>query len=346
MKIEDKFEQFNKLLEPTSAQEDKVYMRVFGEAAPERSTQANNYFMNFTHMSKLKNFAYLAFAMIFIAGFIGIPALYMNFNKPGVSDVTTPAHTTVKQEFSTGNDALVDQDKTIQGEKYLVAPNIIAPQPSSGGAESALPDSQRIKQQDAYLLLECSNIQDVFNSTKSIVDGFGGYIVSSNYNGTGNAISSLSIRIPADKFNTAIEKLTQQNVSVITENISTTDKQNQLDQLLKTKEMYDQKINDLQSQIKKKKDPAKKSDLQRQLDGIKYSQQSNQGNIDSLKSQTDFATIQVDFRTKAVTFLGGDWQSILDTAKFVIIFWVEVAIYLAIPLLAIFLLYKLLRRKK
>ncbi len=357
MNIKQLLKNYRKLLNPTLAQEERVYLKVFGEYP-----KKNNYFNIFNmKQNKFKNL-FLAGFLIFT--FISAPLVYMAYNNASGA-LNQSSLGPVPED---GNLSDFDSEKLLkelsdraqfsQQKKPSQTPNptsydgknVVADiKEISGGSikpeDTATPEYLRAKNINAYLNLRNENIQRTFNDTKNIITELGGFIISSQYKGISVSGTEIIAKVPSDKFDMFMQKVRDLNVAIVQEDVKVADKQNELTTLLKTKNTYDENIKNIEDQISKEQDALKKSSLTYQLNTYKSSLANTNDQITKLDAQTLFATVEVDFTKPVFQLFSTNIDELLFSIKTVALFWLQVAIYLAVPV-GLFLGYRYWRKRK
>jgi len=290
----------------------------------------------------MKRAIYLSIIIVFIVSFISIPFAYnsINFN---LNKNKTNIHSQIVDQTSINKLAPsysvnLKKDVNISQQPVNINPE-----------DTKTVEGSRSKEQDGYFNLACSDVESTFQNAKDIASAFEGYIVSSNFNNDGNTYSTIIMRVPSNKFDQSIQRIKSLNGTIITENINTQDKQNHLTEALKTQDNVNSKIKDYKNQLLTEKDEIKKSQLNYELSNLQLQKINNDNELQILQAQTSYSTIQIDMKSNnnfnIINTTGNPIQNILNILKTVIVFWVEVAIYISIPLLILVILFKLLFKK-
>lgn len=357
MNIKRLMKDYSKSLKPTSAAEERVYLKVFGEL-PE--TKGINLFNIFS----MKNNYLKFFAFVVVIGTFVLLPLGLNVNKDSVGKSPVgKSNTDNTYELGDSTDKtkeLEDSYFPIEVGNGEVANNleeykqyidsVSSKTDDSAGSNYAAPqvreqeslvlEGERVKVQDGYLSLECSNVQEIANEIKSITSTANGYVVSSSINGGENPNASIKIKVPADKFEEVMNKFRDLKVKVIDEETSITDKQNDLTAQIKKSESFDAEIKDLEAKIAAELDATKKANLEAQLNTAKYNLNVANNRIETIQKETDFSSIQIDLVKGNSDSIFSEFTEVLDLARIVIIFWLKVLIIAIVPAVIAYLSYR------
>lgn len=341
------FEKYKKSLIPTKEQEEKIYAKVFGEL-PKTNGRFNTFY--FLIMNKK-----LSYGLITIALAVFVIAPFANFkltdnqgyNPPetiatfgGNANQPTTLSSGSGEESTQGNFDSYDSSSTRQM-------TLIDPAPAYKGStpeDLKTSEAQRAKEQTGSFTLECLDIKKTFEDAKSIASQFGGYVVSSNLSTSENSYGFIKIRIPADKFEAATNRISQLGATIVSEQIDTVDKQNELTEILKTKDSLDSQIKDLENKIANESDANKKADLQNQLNNLKSTQDYNNSQLNELNKDTLFSTIDISLKSKKFQLFSADLQSVPETFKYILGFWANLAVILIVPVVILVVGWKVVRR--
>jgi hypothetical protein len=165
-----------------------------------------------------------------------------------------------------------------------------------------------------YMTLEVADIGKAIDEVAGVAKELGGYVVSSEKHGDGdNTFGRASIRVPADRFDEAFDRLRKLAVNVPNESTQSqdvteeyTDLQSQLRNLEATEAQY----------LELLKKAEKVEDIlavQRELSNVRGQIEQVKGRIQYLERTSDMALIEVNLqKTKPI---GGTGWSALETLK-------------------------------
>jgi Domain of unknown function (DUF4349) len=167
---------------------------------------------------------------------------------------------------------------------------------------------------NGYMTLEVNDITEAINGATSIANGLNGYVVSSNKQGYPDATyGQITIRVPSDRFDEALNQLRKLAVNVPSESTNSqdvtqeyTDLQAQLRNLEATEAQYLQilqkaeKVEDILA-------------VQRELSNVRGQIEQIKGRILYIERTADMALIDVNLQK--VKPIGGTAWSALETLK-------------------------------
>ncbi len=167
---------------------------------------------------------------------------------------------------------------------------------------------------NGYMTLEVNDITEAINGATSIANGLNGYVVSSNKQGYPDATyGQITIRVPSDRFDEALNQLRKLAVNVPSESTNSqdvteeyTDLQAQLRNLEATEAQYLQ----LLQKAEKVEDILA---VQRELSNVRGQIEQIKGRILYIDRTSDMALIDVNLQK--VKPIGGTAWSALETLK-------------------------------
>jgi hypothetical protein len=184
---------------------------------------------------------------------------------------------------------------------------------SDAGVHGAMETDRKIVK-NGYMTLEVNDITAAIAGIAAVAEDLGGYVVSSNKSGDTDATyGQIIIRIPSDKFDEALDRLSKLAVNVPNESTTSedftqqyTDLQAQLRNLEATEDQY----------LETLKKAEKVEDIlavQRELSNVRGQIEQLKGQIQYIERTSDMALINANLqKTKP---LGGTAWSALDTLK-------------------------------
>lgn len=188
-----------------------------------------------------------------------------------------------------------------------------APTPAPKGSEYA---QERMIIYNAYISLETSGIQGVLAKVRALAEGYGGYVAGSSRSRYGmQATAEITIRVPKDKFHSAVQEIETYG-KVLDERTTSEDV---------TERYIDLKarLENLQRQEKRLHeilDIAKTVDeilgVERELERVRGEIESLQGQINYLERSVAMSVITVSLIEPPPPFTppGMDWGKTLETA--------------------------------
>jgi hypothetical protein len=185
--------------------------------------------------------------------------------------------------------------------------------PSYGGT-SADTDIERKIIRNGYITLEVNDITDAITGVTGIANDLGGYVVSSNQSGDQDiTYGQISIRIPAGRFDEALDRIRKLAVNVPNESTNSqdvteqyTDLQSQLRNLEATESQY----LELLKKAEKVEDILA---IQRELSNVRGQIEQVKGRIQYIDRTSDMALIDVNLQK--VKPIGGTAWNALETLK-------------------------------
>ncbi|MBD3362907.1 DUF4349 domain-containing protein [Candidatus Dojkabacteria bacterium] len=218
--------------------------------------------------------------------------------------------------------------------------------------DTKTPMYERAQKREAYIDITVDDFNNRYTEFTGKISSIGGYIQTSETNSYEDySYGNFTIRVPVAKFDEMMDFLRNLGVSINSENITITDKQNELTHVSK-------KIEDNEAQIKTLKDKdyltneekEKLARLERELESDKKEQKE-------ILEETEFSTISVYMRTEDIKedewSISNTFSEVLRTLEYIVQFWINVALWSLVPLafflpvvIGIVLLIKLLKKKR
>lgn len=198
--------------------------------------------------------------------------------------------------------------ESFRGTAYDAASNVTIGE-SGGGTEI---DRKIVK--NGYMTLEVNDITVALAGAAAIANDLNGYVVSSNKSGDKDiTYGQISIRIPSDRFDEALDRLSKLAVSVPNESTTSEDKTQQYTDLqaqLRNKEAAEAQYLEILKKAEKVEDILA---VQRELTNVRGEIEQLKGQILYIERTADMALISVNMqKTKP---LGGTAWSALETLK-------------------------------
>jgi len=220
--------------------------------------------------------------LILITVMLVIPAGCASFNnKSATAPAASPAPI-----FSQSTRAITPAAPSESGAVYDAA---------AGGGDSTI-DRKIVR--TGYMTLEVADISKSLAEIASVATEFNGYVVSSSQRAdTGdNPMGSISIRVPADKFDQALEKLRTMAVKVTYENSNSQDVTEQYTDLQAQLHNYEATEAQYLELLKKAENVKDILEVQRELSNVRGSIERVKGRIQYLDRTSDTSLIEISLR--------------------------------------------------
>jgi hypothetical protein len=166
--------------------------------------------------------------------------------------------------------------------------------PSSPASNDILVERKLIKNGD--LSFETNDVKKTKASLEPLCKEFNAYISNENQNHYGNRLQySLTIRVPAEKFDQLLAKIESEAVKVENRNIHTQDVTEEfidVEARLKTKKDLEERYKEILKQAKTVQDIVT---IEGQLANVRAEIESMQGRLKFLNNQVSFSTLNVSF---------------------------------------------------
>jgi len=182
----------------------------------------------------------------------------------------------------------------------------------AGDGITGVADRKIIK--TGYITMVVDKVDESITKISALAVDLGGYVVSSNKNELENGVSgTVSIRIPANKYDEAFNALRKLAVKVPSENTNSqdvTEEYTDLQTRLKTQEAAEAQYLEILKKAQTVEDILK---VQQQLTNVRQQIELIKGRIQYLDRSTDMSLIQVNLQ-ESKTFQDKAWNP-LDTLK-------------------------------
>jgi len=214
------------------------------------------------------------------------------------------------------------------------------------------------------------DVEKGLEEAESIAKGLGGYVVSSNaWYQEDQLRASLTIRVPADSFDAAMERLGAMAVRVESRSVSTedvTEEYTDLDSRLRNLEATEKELLELLTEVREKTRKAEDVlAVHRELMNIRGQIEQVKGRMQYLEKMTAMATINIELIPSALAkpLIVAGWQPagtlasalralikafqlIVDLAIWAVIFLLPILLFFLIPLALIWLAWRQWRRRR
>ena len=237
-------------------------------------------------MNKLKFLAF--FLVLFMGACAQSPAA-----RSGIA--TEPAFQTTSDARNTGSGGLTSGDKS-------AAMTAVPKDVSLDDADKNAQPGERKIIRNAELTLETASPSDALQKITAIAEGKGGFVVesqqsSSSAQATASDRVTMSLRIPAAKFNETIEEVRKVSSRVVVENIKGQDVTEEfidIEARLKTKKALEDQYLEIMKQSKTVEDALK---VQTDLATVRGEIEQLEGKKHFLENQTSLSTIKLTLQT-------------------------------------------------
>lgn len=367
MDIEKELQKLNKKYQPSESQEERVLTDVFARLENNKVSRPTLFYI--FRLTLMKN---LLKNKPIVLGVLAAAVVTMFVLPTGIlfltntdENLSTYEDLQDKPDFweetTTSNGPLPDivdrkvvNDNTDSGdagskesEDMVIMPHY----PGYSSEDTETPEGDRIKNQYATLKFETDDMKADFEAVKSIATEFGGYISQSSLNQKSSSSKKsgyVSIRIPSDKFQLAVDKIYNLDAQITSEELITLDQQNQLNENRETKKSLEEQIAEIEIEIANETDKTTKQRLELRLQGLKDSLKYTEDSISNLIETTSFSTINV-YLSEKVNDTGLELGEIKETFLSVLEFWIKAAIICSVPSLIVLglgsLAWKILMRR-
>jgi hypothetical protein len=245
-------------------------------------------------------------------------------------------------------------------ERYQ--PGIIATQPgmpaplqstpAAKGAETAATQDRMIIY-NGFVSLETHDVEGTVDRVRTIAENYGGYVAGTTRSNVGNqTVADITIRVPQDKFRTAIKEIETYGkiLDERTTSEDVTERYIDLEARLKNLQMVEQSLVELLSKATTVDEVLK---VQQELGRVRGDIDSLQGQINYLERNVEMSVINVSLREPPTPFTppGMNWGETFETAirgLFTVVSGLIILVVSMLPLLVIIGLpaYYLHRRKQ
>ena len=219
----------------------------------------------------------------------------------------------------------------------------------------------------ANLALKVEETEEALDRVKGIATALGGYVADSNVWRVDERLrGTVTIRVPAESFDTAMEQLKGVAIEVERESVSgqdVTEEYTDLDARLRNLEATEKELLELLTEVREKTRKAEDVlAVHRELTNIRGEIERIKGRMQYLERMTALATITVELIPKEAIVRTG-WapggtmqdalrglvhalQSLTDLAIWAVVFLLPIALLVLIPFLVIFLIWRRWRRRR
>ncbi|MFQ6059042.1 MAG: DUF4349 domain-containing protein [Anaerolineae bacterium] len=227
------------------------------------------------------------------------------------------------------------------------------------------PIGERMIIRTADLAIKVEDTEQALAQIKGIATALGGYVASSNiWRASEGLRGTVTLRVPAESFDAAMEQIKDVGLEVERESISgqdVTEEYTDLDARLRNLEATEKELLELLTEVREKTRKAEDVlAVHRELTNIRGQIEQVKGRMQYLERMTALATITVELIPREAIVRAG-WapggtlqdalrglvtalQALTDVAIWVVVFFLPLALLVLIPLSAIFLLWRRWRR--
>jgi hypothetical protein len=291
-----------------------------------------------------------------ILGFIAVGALLLAVVGCGAAPAPRP----------------MEVPSVVEVEKEVVARAPAAEVPTGYGAidEETARIAERMVIHTVELRLIVKDTQASLEAVQSLAGELGGYVASSRTWHTEEQLSaSLTLRVPADQLNTALEKLRALALEVDSENISGEDVTQEyvdLEARLRNEEAYEKELLALLTETRERTSRAEDIlAVYERLTEVRGRIEQIKGRMQYLENMSAMATITVELipselmqpitvagwhptgtARSAIRALINAFQFFVDAAIWIVLFGLPVLIIIAVPFVVLWYIIRWLRRRK
>ena len=253
-------------------------------------------------------------------------------------------------------------EKEVVVERELVE----APAPARGYEEELAPIGERMIIRTANLALKVEDTEQALARIKSIATALGGYVADSNlWRAEEKLRGTVTIRVPAESFDAAMEQIKGIAIEVERESISgrdVTEEYTDLDARLRNLEATEKELLELLTEVREKTRKAEDVlAVHRELTNIRGQIEQVKGRMQYLERMTALATITVELIPREAIVRtgwtpGGTLQDALrglvralqvlaNLAIWAVVFVLPITLLALIPPFVIFLIWRRWRRR-
>ena len=260
----------------------------------------------------------------------------------------------------------------VEGEKEAVARAPVPEAPSGYGAvdEETARIAERMVIHTVELRLIVKDTQVSLQTVQSLADEMGGYVAGSRTWHTEEQLSaSLTLRVPADQLNTALEKLRALALEVDSESITGEDVTQEyvdLEARLRNEEAYEKELLALLTETRERTSDAEDIlAVYERLTEVRGRIEQIKGRMQYLENMSAMATITVELipselmqpitvagwhptgtARSAIRALVNALQFFVDAVIWIVLFGLPVLITIAVPFVVLWYVIRWLRRRK
>jgi hypothetical protein len=268
--------------------------------------------------------------------------------------------------------APLEAPQMVEGEKEAVARAPVPEAPSGYGAvdEETARIAERMVIHTVELRLIVKDTQVSLQTVQSLADEMGGYVASSRTWHTEEQLSaSLTLRVPADQLNTALEKLRTLALEVDSESITGEDVTQEyvdLEARLRNEEAYEKELLALLTETRERTSDAEDIlAVYERLTEVRGRIEQIKGRMQYLENMSAMATITVELipselmqpitvagwhptgtARSAIRALVNALQFFVDAVIWIVLFGLPVLIVIAVPFIVLWYIIRWLRRRK
>lgn len=224
--------------------------------------------------------------------------------------------------------------------------------PATQGAETAA-TQERMVIYNGFVSLETHDVEGTVDRVRTMAENYGGYVAGTTRSNVGNqTVADITIRVPQDKFRTAIKEIETYGkiLDERTTSEDVTERYIDLKARLKNLQMVEQSLVELLSKATTVDEILK---VQQELGSVRGDIDSLQGQINYLERNVEMSVIDVSLREPPIPFTppGMNWGETFEIAirgLFTVVSGLIILVVSVLPLLVIIGLpgYYLYRRKR
>jgi hypothetical protein len=259
--------------------------------------------------------------------------------------------------------AAVEKAVVVDREAVMEAPAPAAPR---NYGEQLASVGERMIIRTGHLALKVDETEQAVAQIKSIATSLGGYVADSNvWRSDEKLRGTVTIRVPAESFDAAMEQVKGFAIEVERESVSgqdVTEEYTDLDARLRNLEATEKELLELLTEVREKTRKAEDVlAVHRELTNIRGQIEQIKGRMQYLERMTALATITVELIPKEAIVRAG-WapggtlqdalrglvralQTLADVAIWVVVFVLPIALLVLLPLFVIFLIWRRWRRR-
>ncbi len=220
----------------------------------------------------------------------------------GRSGVTALKSTTSSSGFATAELAFDDfaaEPMFFDEAEALRATDSFIPFPPTAGETAADVDQRIIK--TGYVTLQVNDVHESIESVTAIADSLEGFVQSSNAgeNYDGTTYGSITIRVPAEQYESALQQIRDAGLKVIDESTDTQDVTEQFTDLQARVGVAQEQEQAYVALLNRAGSVSELLEVQRELSNVRANIESLQGQIQYLENRTSLSTITVSFEELA-----------------------------------------------
>lgn len=356
--FEQELKKYEQALTPNYSElEERVHAKVFDHLDAQKDDKS--VFKLLTFVKMIKNSQIKLATFILFAGFATVLPLLLTWsqdrnNDYGLTDrsINLGQIEDELEDSKSKKDIILNQEQIEYfGEEDTISQFIDSrdnqTQPSGSiDEDTETAQAERAIEKNGTLTFKTRYIEKVFNSIQNLPNEYGGYIVETTYRGETKGSSLIRIRIPVGHFDQVVNKIKGMNIEIVSENIRTTDKQNELTELLAVQENYLEEISTLEAQLEVASEEDKVS-IQSEINLKESMIDSNVDNIEELEKDTQFSTLNITmWHDSSFSILDGDFNTIVESIKIVAVFWGNAFIYISVPVVVMFGAYRFFKGRR